>query len=244
MADQPQSTNSAIQAQLRARFTLAQSQHATTTTTPHGTDTTTGTNASTNTGQTLEVPWVHSANGVESPGSSVFDLPVHGHGHVSGGGHQESEVHVRSPLTRRWSVRTERQESVRGEKVCGGEGLVGNVGREPQVEADGESVQCVDGNRTRNQTQTQPQPQPQGLTTASGSKLTFVVISVGTGCNSICSAFGDADACYVLPVSDAGGSSSETIRGLGGPSIGMLRQLPINCSVKFDIPPPWYTHCR
>ena len=44
------------------------------------------------------------------------------------------------------------------------------------------------------------------------------VISGGTGCNSICSAFGDA--CYVLPVSDDGGSSSEIIRVLGGPSIG------------------------
>ena len=48
----------------------------------------------------------------------------------------------------------------------------------------------------------------------------FIVISGGTGCNSICSAFGDA--CYVLPVSDDGGSSSEIIRVLGGPSIGIL----------------------
>lgn len=46
----------------------------------------------------------------------------------------------------------------------------------------------------------------------------FLVISGGTGGNSICSAFGDA--CYVLPVSDDGGSSSEIIRVLGGPSIG------------------------
>lgn len=46
----------------------------------------------------------------------------------------------------------------------------------------------------------------------------FVVISGGTGCNSICSAFGNAT--YVLPVSDDGGSSSEIIRVLGGPSVG------------------------
>jgi hypothetical protein len=46
----------------------------------------------------------------------------------------------------------------------------------------------------------------------------FLVVSGGTGCNAICSAF-DA-ACYVLPVSDDGGSSSEIIRVLGGPSIG------------------------
>ena len=49
----------------------------------------------------------------------------------------------------------------------------------------------------------------------------FLVISGGNGCNSICSAFGSG-ACYVLPVSDDGGSSSEIIRVLGGPSIGML----------------------
>lgn len=47
----------------------------------------------------------------------------------------------------------------------------------------------------------------------------FLVISGGTGCNSICAAFG-GNACYVLPVSDDGGSSSEIIRVLGGPSIG------------------------
>ena len=46
----------------------------------------------------------------------------------------------------------------------------------------------------------------------------FIVISGGTGGNSICSAFDDV--CYVLPVSDDGGSSSEIIRVLGGPSIG------------------------
>jgi hypothetical protein len=59
---------------------------------------------------------------------------------------------------------------------------------------------------------------------ATGSSLKsnphFLVISGGTGGNSICSAFGDA--CYVLPVSDDGGSSSEIIRVLGGPSIGAL----------------------
>ena len=48
--------------------------------------------------------------------------------------------------------------------------------------------------------------------------MTFLVISGGTGGNSICSAFDDV--CYVLPVSDDGGSSSEIIRVLGGPSIG------------------------
>jgi hypothetical protein len=49
--------------------------------------------------------------------------------------------------------------------------------------------------------------------------LKYLVVSGGTGCNAICSAF--VDACYVLPISDDGGSSSEIIRVLGGPSIGM-----------------------
>jgi hypothetical protein len=48
----------------------------------------------------------------------------------------------------------------------------------------------------------------------------FLVISGGSGGNAICSAFNNA--CYVLPVSDDGGSSSEIIRVLGGPSIGDL----------------------
>ena len=46
----------------------------------------------------------------------------------------------------------------------------------------------------------------------------YLVISGGTGGNAICLAF--THACYVLPVSDDGGSSSEIIRVLGGPSIG------------------------
>ncbi|KAJ7451152.1 UPF0052-domain-containing protein [Mycena latifolia] len=57
---------------------------------------------------------------------------------------------------------------------------------------------------------------------ASGTGTSFVVISGGTGGNAICSAFG-SNACYVLPVSDDGGSSSEIIRVLGGPSIGDIR---------------------
>jgi hypothetical protein len=50
------------------------------------------------------------------------------------------------------------------------------------------------------------------------STVKFLVVSGGTGGNAICSAFDNA--CYVLPVSDDGGSSSEIIRVLGGPSIG------------------------
>jgi len=53
------------------------------------------------------------------------------------------------------------------------------------------------------------------------NELSFVIISGGTGGNAICSAFGNA--CYVLPVSDDGGSSSEIIRVLGGPSVGEQR---------------------
>ncbi|KAH9949457.1 UPF0052-domain-containing protein [Amylocystis lapponica] len=70
-----------------------------------------------------------------------------------------------------------------------------------------------------------PSPQAAGQSElvhdAQESNPTFLVISGGTGCNSICPAFGNA--CYVLPVSDDGGSSSEIIRVLGGPSIGDIR---------------------
>ncbi|KAJ8587906.1 UPF0052-domain-containing protein [Rhizopogon salebrosus TDB-379] len=55
----------------------------------------------------------------------------------------------------------------------------------------------------------------------SHSEPSFVVISGGSGGNSICTAFDNA--CFVLPVSDDGGSSSEIIRVLGGPSIGDVR---------------------
>ena len=46
--------------------------------------------------------------------------------------------------------------------------------------------------------------------------ISCIVISGGTGCNAICSAFED-ETVYVLPVSDDGGSSSEIIRVLGIP---------------------------
>ncbi|KAF9263103.1 UPF0052-domain-containing protein [Marasmius fiardii PR-910] len=66
--------------------------------------------------------------------------------------------------------------------------------------------------------------EPQNEIQASGkSKNSFVVISGGTGGNAICTAFDSANAYFVLPVSDDGGSSSEIIRVLGGPSIGDIR---------------------
>ncbi|KAF8887726.1 hypothetical protein BD779DRAFT_1440644 [Infundibulicybe gibba] len=70
-----------------------------------------------------------------------------------------------------------------------------------------------------------PAPAERGAETPrilhNSSAASCVVISGGTGGNAICSAF--ADSCYVLPVSDDGGSSSEIIRVLGGPSIGDIR---------------------
>jgi len=47
------------------------------------------------------------------------------------------------------------------------------------------------------------------------ASATLIVISGGTGCNAICSAFSQAHTCYVLPVTDDGGSSSEIIRVIG-----------------------------
>ena len=55
----------------------------------------------------------------------------------------------------------------------------------------------------------------------------YLIISGGTGCNAICTAF--VRACYVLPVSDDGGSSSEIIRVLGGPSIGAISSPSPKC---------------
>ncbi|KAF8912880.1 hypothetical protein CPB84DRAFT_1811880 [Gymnopilus junonius] len=55
----------------------------------------------------------------------------------------------------------------------------------------------------------------------SPGEASFLIISGGTGGNALCSSF--RNACYVLPVSDDGGSSSEIIRVLGGPSVGDIR---------------------
>jgi hypothetical protein len=55
-------------------------------------------------------------------------------------------------------------------------------------------------------------------------ELSYVVISGGTGANSIATAFGASPA-FVLPVSDDGGSSAEILRCFGGPSIGDISEL-------------------
>ncbi|GFZ45195.1 hypothetical protein JCM24511_02921 [Saitozyma sp. JCM 24511] len=54
------------------------------------------------------------------------------------------------------------------------------------------------------------------------ASLSYLIISGGTGANSIASAFGPSPA-FVLPVSDDGGSSAEILRCFGGPSIGDIR---------------------
>ena len=56
--------------------------------------------------------------------------------------------------------------------------------------------------------------------------MSFVVISGGSACNEIARSFhtiADNNVCYVLGISDNGGSTSELLRVLGGPSIGDLR---------------------
>ncbi|CDZ98422.1 LPPG:FO 2-phospho-L-lactate transferase CofD/UPF0052 [Phaffia rhodozyma] len=52
--------------------------------------------------------------------------------------------------------------------------------------------------------------------------VSICCISGGTGGNAICSAFGRRTT-FILPISDDGGSSSEILRCLGGPSIGDIR---------------------
>ncbi|WVQ83085.1 hypothetical protein IAT38_005223 [Cryptococcus sp. DSM 104549] len=58
--------------------------------------------------------------------------------------------------------------------------------------------------------------------TGAARDLSYIIISGGTGANSIAGAFGSSPA-FVLPVSDDGGSSSEILRCFGGPSIGDIR---------------------
>lgn len=70
-----------------------------------------------------------------------------------------------------------------------------------------------------NNSDIRPRTSAQFITDTPESSPKITVISGGSGGNAICSAFDDA--CFVLPVSDDGGSSSEIIRVLGGPSIGM-----------------------
>jgi hypothetical protein len=72
-----------------------------------------------------------------------------------------------------------------------------------------------------------PGQSPEESLESAGTTSSYLVISGGTGCNAICAAFAQR-ACYVLPVSDDGGSSSEIIRVLGGPSIGNLSLPSIN----------------
>ncbi|KAG9310302.1 hypothetical protein JVU11DRAFT_9422 [Chiua virens] len=71
-----------------------------------------------------------------------------------------------------------------------------------------------------NNTYLRPRTKVQTTSTPESSPL-ITVISGGSGGNAICTAFDNA--CFVLPVSDDGGSSSEIIRVLGGPSIGDIR---------------------
>ncbi|WVW84640.1 hypothetical protein I302_106674 [Kwoniella bestiolae CBS 10118] len=80
-----------------------------------------------------------------------------------------------------------------------------------------------------------------GKSRSKASDLSYLIISGGTGANSIASAFGNSPS-FVLPVSDDGGSSSEILRCFGGPSIGdirsrLIRLIPLtsNPSAKDDI---------
>ena len=66
-------------------------------------------------------------------------------------------------------------------------------------------------------------------TSTDPESLSYLIISGGTGANSIASAFGHSPA-FVLPVSDDGGSSAEILRCFGGPSIGDIRAFTI-CSL-------------
>ncbi|KAI8371587.1 uncharacterized protein BYT42DRAFT_580787 [Radiomyces spectabilis] len=63
------------------------------------------------------------------------------------------------------------------------------------------------------------------MTESAMTEESFVVFSGGSACNFIANAFQSItpNVCYVLGISDNGGSTSELLRVLGGPSIGDLR---------------------
>ncbi|KGB74917.2 hypothetical protein CNBG_0755 [Cryptococcus deuterogattii R265] len=65
-------------------------------------------------------------------------------------------------------------------------------------------------------------PVPESPNRGTIKDLSYLIISGGTGANSIAGAFGHSPS-FVLPVSDDGGSSSEILRCFGGPSIGDIR---------------------
>lgn len=66
-------------------------------------------------------------------------------------------------------------------------------------------------------------PLSESPTARKNKDLTYLIISGGTGANSIAGAFGHSPS-FVLPVSDDGGSSSEILRCFGGPSIGDISE--------------------
>ena len=111
-----------------------------------------------------------SSNGQDSPGSSVFDLPVY---------HEVTQTPTLEKRPQPFFGVDERPS--------------GTPGASELKERKEDSV-------------------------LNQSSCSYLVISGGSGGNSICSAF--SDVCFGLPVSDDGGSSSEIIRVLGGPSIG------------------------
>lgn len=66
-------------------------------------------------------------------------------------------------------------------------------------------------------------PVPESPNRGTIKDLSYLIISGGTGANSIAGAFGHSPS-FVLPVSDDGGSSSEILRCFGGPSIGDISE--------------------
>ena len=90
----------------------------------------------------------------------------------------------------------------------------------PLVQSD-TSISSVGYNRLQSTIPASTPPIPPSA--VDPAALSYLIISGGTGANSIAAAFGSSPA-FVLPVSDDGGSSSEILRCFGGPSIGDIRK--------------------
>ncbi|TFK76650.1 UPF0052-domain-containing protein [Pluteus cervinus] len=136
----------------------------------------------------------------DSPGSSVFDLPV-----------QSTEKReTRAPVSSVNSLSVLRSYRVQDSKHLDDPSETTTITVDP-------------GDSIPDETDSIHRARPGESKRKQEHVVSYVVISGGTGGNAICSAFAGHDTCYALPVSDDGGSSSEIIRTLGGPSVGDIR---------------------
>ncbi|TYJ58481.1 hypothetical protein B9479_000688 [Cryptococcus floricola] len=92
----------------------------------------------------------------------------------------------------------------------------------PSNHQDSSQDSAISDSPTSEHSHRLPHPEPHLGDNYRNKEPSYLIISGGTGANSIAGAFGHSPS-FVLPVSDDGGSSSEILRCFGGPSIGDIR---------------------